>query len=842
MRNIYKTCFNFLLLLFLTFSVKSQVSIYAFSQYTTTYNSITGGTVFGNVFNDDQVFVNPAILGGQGVGVSGPGFPIGFTFTMNGIQFDRLGINSNGFIMLGTSSISPFCESALSNAYLPIAATSTVLPIFQHKIVAFGHDIQGQTSASSSELRMQTIGTAPNRTVVVQWKNYRKYNNTGDDFNFQIRLMETSNIIEVHYGNFVNNINAGQAQVGLRGALSNDFNSRFINAISSWVNSTPGTSANTIANFNVNLLPSNGLVYRWTPPPICSGTPYTNTVLASPLVICPGGSSTLALAGTYTNSGISYQWQSSTSSSTGPFTPISNGGVPIFYANNIAVNTWYQCAINCAGSGLASTTPPIQVQTTGNIISNVPYTEDFEGIIVNNQLPNCSWASTNPTVICQTYTSSNTNNRVPRSGYGFAAFRYGTQANGDFFYTNGIQLNSGVTYSVSSWYLTDATPGWNYLSLMVGPNQSTTGLVAIATITNTFNSIIYQPLSNTLTVSNSGVYYLALRASGNNSTYYMCIDDISITAPCNLNGPNPVISVGNSVICSGEQTSLSISGGNTYTWSTASNSPSITVMPSQTATYTAVAMQTITGCAKTVSAVIQVNPTPYVSIFASPLSVCSKSAATLSAFGADTYTWSTGSNSYSTIVNPTVATTYSVIGTNTFGCNAGYSLLIGILPSPTISALASPNQICVGETLTLSAFGGVTYFWTDNKNFVSKATNYVIKPNSSTNFTLTGANANGCESTAFVSLLVNACTSIENNIKSENNFFVQPNPFTETLKISTNSNDHFDLRLFDSTGKIILNLKNVDGYYELKNNLSPGLYFVEIKTIEKHQVFKVIKQ
>jgi hypothetical protein len=57
----------------------------------------------------------------------------------------------------------------------------------QNKIAGFARDLQGQTGSS---LRYQTIGTAPNRILVVQWSNFRRFVGTGDVFNFQIRLLE----------------------------------------------------------------------------------------------------------------------------------------------------------------------------------------------------------------------------------------------------------------------------------------------------------------------------------------------------------------------------------------------------------------------------------------------------------------------------------------------------------------------------------------------------------------------------------------------------------------------------------------------------------------------------
>src|SRR5688572_16659622 len=101
MKKIY-----FLLLLAYTAigSVTAQVSNYTFSQSVGTFTPITGGTLLGTTTSDDQYFVTPATPAG-GATATGIGFPIGFNFTYNGIVYDRVGIQNNGWISLGRSAL-----------------------------------------------------------------------------------------------------------------------------------------------------------------------------------------------------------------------------------------------------------------------------------------------------------------------------------------------------------------------------------------------------------------------------------------------------------------------------------------------------------------------------------------------------------------------------------------------------------------------------------------------------------------------------------------------------------------------------------------------------------------
>ena len=172
-----------------SWQITAQVSSYVFSQTSGTYTPITGGLLLGTTTSDDQKFLDPAVLAG-GTGNTGVGLPIGFDFTFNGLVFDRVGVNNNGWISLGQSALTPAVDINSSSAYTPLASTAANTPsILRNRIAGIAADLQGQTGSS---IRIETIGTAPNRTLVVQWTNYRRYLQTGSNLSFQIRLNENS--------------------------------------------------------------------------------------------------------------------------------------------------------------------------------------------------------------------------------------------------------------------------------------------------------------------------------------------------------------------------------------------------------------------------------------------------------------------------------------------------------------------------------------------------------------------------------------------------------------------------------------------------------------------------
>uniref|UniRef100_UPI00054EF91B GEVED domain-containing protein n=1 Tax=Flavobacterium filum TaxID=370974 RepID=UPI00054EF91B len=288
----------------------AQVANYTFSQTTGTYTPITGGTNNASTTTaaiDDNVYSN---------------LPIGFTFSYNGLNYSSFGINANGWITLGTTTVTsnstPLSSGTINNI---ISAFGIDLIARQHFVVnrtsgnatltvtagntnnlAIGSTLIGtgivtgatvvsktattitmsanatsngtgshlRAFESTYGIRYETIGSAPNRTLVVQFTGFSRYSTSasnGDLMNFQIRLNETTNIINVIY-NMVTPNSTGNIipQVGLRGGTSADFNNR--TSTTDWSATTAGGSNTATITFNNTVTPSVGLTYTWTPPVI----------------------------------------------------------------------------------------------------------------------------------------------------------------------------------------------------------------------------------------------------------------------------------------------------------------------------------------------------------------------------------------------------------------------------------------------------------------------------------------------------------------------------------------------------------------------------------------------
>lgn len=319
-RKLFSFLASLTLLLLFNLSAKAQVSAYSFTQSSGSYVPISGGTVLGAASvaatQDDAVFTAT--------------IPFGFVF--NGVAQTQVRVSTNGFLTFGATApgggnyaplssteayagaVSPFGRDlqggyatavtrVLGSADITVSnvgpitvgseitagfpAGTTVVAIAGNTLTMSAAATASATNAGTafygpwSEIRVETLGSAPNQIYVVQWSNWRRFGTTLGTtqdmvLNFQVRLYEADNAVEIVYGNCT----PGQTtftttnQVGLRGQ-NNTFATNVSNRLNvkgtndNWLNSNPGT-ANTSGMLFNNVTPANvianGLTYRWESP------------------------------------------------------------------------------------------------------------------------------------------------------------------------------------------------------------------------------------------------------------------------------------------------------------------------------------------------------------------------------------------------------------------------------------------------------------------------------------------------------------------------------------------------------------------------------------------------
>lgn len=104
---------------------------------------------------------------------------------------------------------------------------------------------------------------------------------------------------------------------------------------------------------------------------------------------------------------------------------------------------------------------------------------------------------------------------------------------------------------------------------------------------------------------------------------------------------------------------------------------------------------------------------------------------------------------------PANTTVYTATVTDANGCISTSTATITVNPLPTITAtLASGGSINQGATDTLFAGGGIAYMWNDGSSNFSTNDTVVITPLTTTNYTVVGADVNGCENSTSINLTV----------------------------------------------------------------------------------------
>jgi uncharacterized membrane-anchored protein len=222
--------------------------------------------------------------------------------------------------------------------------------------------------------------------------------------------------------------------------------------------------------------------------------------------------------------------------------------------------------------------------------------------------------------------------------------------------------------------------------------------------------------------------------------------------------PAPAISAGNDLaICSGDQATLSGTGGVSYSWDNGISN-GIPFTPLATATYTVTATDA-NGCTNTDQVLVTVNPIPTVN-GGIDQSVCAGGSATLSGSGASTYTWSGGVTNGVAFI-PTVTTTYTVTGTSAAGCVGTDQVTINVTAGP-VAAIAGGAAVCLGNQVTLTASPiGATYLWMPGGATTQTLT---VSPTSTTSYTLT-VSLPGCgSSNATQSVTVNPLPTVNAGI------------------------------------------------------------------------------
>ena len=213
------------------------------------------------------------------------------------------------------------------------------------------------------------------------------------------------------------------------------------------------------------------------------------------------------------------------------------------------------------------------------------------------------------------------------------------------------------------------------------------------------------------------------------------------------------------LICEGDDVILTGSGtAVSYAWDN-SVSDGIAFEPAATATYTVTGTDAA-GCENTATITISVNAAPTVTAASDAAGdmICEGESVTLTGAGtATSFTWD-NSVTDGVAFEPTTTTEYIVTGTDANNCSNSDTITIVVNSTPTVTASsdATGDEICEGESVTLTGSGTATSYSWDN----SVIDNDAFEPTSTTTYTVTGTDANNCSNTATITITVNPLPSV----------------------------------------------------------------------------------
>ena len=722
---------------------------YLFSQAVGTYTPLSGGTVLYDVATTMDELTSAVTIP---------------AFVFNNITYTSIYISTNGFVSFGTTAPSVY---PATNYNIPISGTD----LFAGCIAGFGADIDAAT-AGTPQISYQQVGNE----FVVQFQDESRYA-AGDQFSFQIRLNTSTNQIKIVYS-AVTTLSASAVfpEIGLRGPdntfATNVNNRSAISTTGAWVNSTAGTTnASTFyfSNAAPATIPAAGTTFIWTPQ--TAATTYSwapSTGLSSTTILNPVATPTTtttytltAVSGSCTAVDMVMVTVGGSIANAGSDVSICSGSSTNLSASGASTYTWSP-ATGLSATNIANPIASPTTTTTYTVTGTTGTCTSTDAVIVTvvsqpianagSDVTICSGNSTTLGASGGTIYSwspatglSNANIANPIANPTTTTSYTVTASNGSCSSTDAMILtvnpapiaNAGADVGICSGASTNlsATGGSTYSWLPA------TGLSA-------------SNISNPVASPSSTTTYTVTASNGTCSS----TDAVIVTVT-----PAPVANAGSDAsICSGNSTTLSGSGGTSYSWSPATglNNAAIanpTANPTTTTTYTLTAANG--SCTSTDAVIVTVNPSPTANA-GNDVSICSGTNTTLNASGGITYTWlpATGLN-FTNVANPVASpsstTTYTVTVTSG-GCSATEAVIVTVNTTPVANA-GSDVTICSGTGTNLNAGGGTTYLWSPATG-LSDATiaNPIANPSSTTSYTVT-ATSLGCSSTDVV--IVNVVSS-----------------------------------------------------------------------------------
>ncbi|SHH45678.1 gliding motility-associated C-terminal domain-containing protein [Chryseobacterium oranimense] len=244
-------------------------------------------------------------------------------------------------------------------------------------------------------------------------------------------------------------------------------------------------------------------------------------------------------------------------------------------------------------------------------------------------------------------------------------------------------------------------------------------------------------------VKNGGCQYvvsLQLLRTAETTLTIAAPQEITCTTPqTTLNASASVVPAGSTIAWTAAGGGNIVSGANTLT-------PVVNAGGTYTLTVTNVSQPGNLSCTYTATVTVTQNTTlPTATVVSSQPRICLGESVTLTASGGVTYNWvGLPGNGNTQVVSPTLTTVYTVYAVSANGCVSATPATVTVTVGPPTAGLsASKIKICAGESVTLTATGGVTYNWV---GLPGNGNTQVVTPTITTEYSVYALGGNGCSS------------------------------------------------------------------------------------------------
>jgi gliding motility-associated-like protein len=264
-----------------------------------------------------------------------------------------------------------------------------------------------------------------------------------------------------------------------------------------------------------------------------------------------------------------------------------------------------------------------------------------------------------------------------------------------------------------------------------------------------------------VTSAGSGIYYVILTDANN------CTNTDSTEISVNS---LPVITVdASSPVCESGTLNLEATGGTGYSWTgpdsftSGDASPVISNVSLSNAGYYYVTVSDINGCMNNDSILVNVDALPVV-VISSNSPVCESGTLNLNASGGNTYSWTGPAGFTSSLQNPSLAA-IAITGSGMYyvtvnnACGSTVDSVDVLINAAPVIISSSNSPVCEGETISLSASGGLSYSWSGPGGFSSSIASPDITSATSAmsgNYSVTVTGDYGCTAVASVSVTINS--------------------------------------------------------------------------------------